>query len=695
MARVFAPDKIPDSGWSAPFEPPLIWLGTEKRGLAIFCESDEGWDQGGEAKRVTRDANTVNAALGMIRSPRKLDTPFTFSFGLLANPWRPPEKGCERFRNYHYHSLYALTQKDLRELHAKGYRTLIFHELWADKHAYPETVHAKELSALVQRCHRAGLKLLVYLGAEFSREAPEWPVWGMHWANKDVPGYRRAPHVCFNSEWPDFIVHGVECLMKKFDLDGVYLDAWALWLDKPCANQLHGCGYTLPDGMLKQTFPFWKCRELMERVYVTVKSIKPGGRLSLHANPGLCMAQFGTDCFAGEGVHGNFRNLNMQFIRALHMGLEQWGTFSELIASADYDYGEAVGLLHNVLPRAGAYELSHKNIVDQPAAIWRIQDAFGKTQAQWLPYWRNAELVSADAEQIKVSLWNRPGKGALLVISNLGISECQARIRLRRQKLAMPADTAALEMLPCKPSMTLNGDGVALTLPAGKCQLVFLAPRDSSLWPRMRKARQWVARMHARRIAEIKYESWLLAGPFGEADPAPYIPAGARRPETPPEFCGMETVYPPESPFKPDAVFETAGGKRGAWTVAMAENGDLTFPKIMLREKWDIAYAYTRICFPTLVPSLCDNPVNLLFLSHHAFKIWVNGREVYTYGGAGTPRYGQKILRLNKHTIKVVLHPGWNELLVKLVARDGANFQYAITGPEGHKLPPLLISARD
>ncbi len=126
-----------------------------------------------------------------------------------------------------------------------------------------------------------------------------------------------------------------------------------------------------------------------------------------------------------------------------------------------------------------------------------------------------------------------------------------------------------------------------------------------------------------------------------------------------------------------------------------AENRDALLPKAMLREKWDIAYAYTRFCFPTLVPSVPDNPVELHLWSHHAFKLWVNGVEVYAYGGVGTPRYGQMALPSNEHTIRVNLHPGWNDVLLKLVARSGSNFKYEIKGEGGTRMPPLLIRARE
>ena len=702
VSPVFTPDDIPEAGLAGPWGIPVIWLGSEERGLTWFCDSDQGWDPGDGALAIDKDKQTVTASMRIIRTPRVLNTPLCFSFGLQANPWRPAEKGCERFRNYHYHSLYDLTAKDLQALYDKGYRTMIFHSLWSHLHSYPETAYSKKLFALVRRCHRIGLKLLVYFGSEFSMGAPEWADWGRRWVYREpFKGYIpprgpqfMAPHVCFNSEWPDFVLHGIDRLVRKYDLDGVYLDGWPEW-GNTCANALHPCGYVLPDGTRKETYTIWKCRELLERVYVTVKSIKPRGRISLHANPGLGIAaQFGTDCFAGEGFAGNFRKVDLPFIRALHMGLEQWGTFSELIASADYDYGQAVGLLHGVLPRAGAYELGHKNIVGEPACVWKAQDAFGVPKAQWHPYWRSTACVGAKPDSVKVSLWNHPRRGALLVVSNLGTDEVVGEVTVKWSKLGYKGKLETLEMLPGAEPAAVRGNRLSAALPAGQCRLIFVAPPNSSLWPKMRKAREWIQGMGKR--DQIKLDQWLVAGPFGDADPTPFLPPQGSSVEVPPGFRGMETVYAPESqPFDPGASFDVAGGGKCSWLPAVAKNGELGMRPEVGREKWDVVYAYSRICFPTLVPSVPDNPVELHLASHHAFKVWVNGQEIYTYGGAGTPRYGQKAIYLNEQVIKAVLHPGWNPVLIKLVTRQNAGVIYSITAPGGSKLPPLDIRAID
>ncbi len=696
--RAFSPDAIPESGLAGPFSP-VVWLGTEERGLTWFCESDEGWDPGEGALALNADRRTVTVSLRIVRAARALDAPFRFSFGLLANPWRPAEKGCERFRNYHYHSMFNLSEEDLRALYGKGYRTVIFHAYLL---VSPEAEYGKQLAALVRRCHRVGLKLLIYFGSEMSTGQPEWPAWGRRWILREpVRGYsfrgHIVTHVCSCSEWPEFILHGVAWLMRTYDVDGVYLDGWSEWGDR-CVNSLHGCGRTLADGSRHATLHIWKCRELMERVYATVKSIKPRGRISIHASPGLGIgAHFSTDCFAGEGYHGNFRKVEPAHVRAVHMGLEQWGVFSELIASADYAYGQAIGLLHGVLPRAGAYELSHAVVVEEPACVWKVQDAFGVTTARWHPYWRTGAWVRAEPDSVKVSLWSHPGRGALLVLSNLslGTETADAVITITPAKLGFKGRLETLDMLPCAHAAAWQGGRLRASVPAGQCRLIVVAPPASTLWPRLRRAREWVAERMRQQAAHTRLDPWLLAGPFGADTP----PAGAG--DVPPGFRGLETAYPPESlPVNTRASFDVAGGKPGAWLRAVAKNGALAMRPEVVRESWDVVYAYTRILFPTLVPSVPDNPVELHLAAHNAFKVWVNGQEVYAYGGAGAPRYGQKRLTGNAHAIRAILHPGWNPVLIKLVIRagngkDSTAMTFSITGPGGETIPPLLLKAED
>jgi|GEM_PF-2294751 len=699
-----AADKLPADEVAGGFHRPLAWIGNEERGLGWCASSEEGWDKG-DCLAVRRERNALVFQMRVVRTPRRLDAPLSISFGLQANPWRPLEKGSEHFNIYHHHWLYGFDEEGLRALRDLGVTVLIFHSLWSHHHSYPETRYSKQLHTLVRRAHKLGMKLLVYFGSEFSHGAPEWPDWGERWARRDPEqGYRPtreprypAPHICTNTEWPDYILHGIERLLEKYDLDGVYLDGWADWTG-PCSKAIHGCGYDGPDGTRQPTYPFWTRRDLMERVYNLVKTHRPDGLVDLHASPGpaIMTAHFGTSCFGGEGYQGDFGRVNLGQFRALHMGREQWGVHSDIIASADVDYGMTMGVVHNVLPRAGAYEPGHRVTLRQQARVWRARDAFGAWRADWLPYWRNQDVVRVRPEGVKVSLWARPGKGALFAISNLGHEDARANVHVRWNKIGLEGDREPLDLLSEELPLRVRGSGMDVSVPAHRYRLVFVGGPQDRLWKRMEKCRRWISEQADQ---YTRLDEWMVLGPFGEAEPAMVRDDRGRVRDVGDDYRGLETPFPPElGPVDLSAKYVVADGREQGWIRAMAEDGFLTIPHEAMRGVFDVIYLYTRVFFPTLVPSHQDNPVDILLRTSHATRMWVNGEEVYKHGGTGTPRYGIRpspsVLQ-DPDVIPAVLHPGWNPVLIKTVARQtpGTRISFEVTGRGGAKIPPLQIEA--
>ena len=67
--------------------------------------------------------------------------------------------------------------------------------------------------------------------------------------------------------------------------------------------------------------------------------------------------------------------------------------------------------------------------------IWRIQQDFGIEKATYHPYWNNSEFIEYTPKDIKLSFYQKDGNALLLVISNLGEEEAEAKIRLKFGKL--------------------------------------------------------------------------------------------------------------------------------------------------------------------------------------------------------------------------------------------------------------------
>lgn len=58
--------------------------------------------------------------------------------------------------------------------------------------------------------------------------------------------------VCYNSEYADLFINGIEKLMDTYNIDGVYLDGTS----RPnyCTNVNHGCGWYDDKGELQGTY---------------------------------------------------------------------------------------------------------------------------------------------------------------------------------------------------------------------------------------------------------------------------------------------------------------------------------------------------------------------------------------------------------------------------------------------------------
>ncbi len=354
-----------------------------------------------------------------------------------------------------------------------GVRTICFHEHWTDIQNYTSTTHGEALHELVRACHERGIKLLLYFGYEISNIAPEWDLYSdecLVFPRRG--GYHRQPEqhayiVCYRSPWQDFMADGIAKMIDEYDIDGVYLDGTANpW---GCANTQHGCGYRRPDGTVGTTYSIFPTREMMRRIYTLVKSRKPDGLVNVHQS--TCMTiptlAWATSYWDGEQFGSieagpwALEVLPLETFRCEFMG-RQWGVPAEMLCyNRPYTYRQATSfsLLHDVLVRGGLggpLELESK--------LWHAMEDFGRKQATFIPYWDQAGAIRTNDRSVKATAYSRGSKGLMLVVSNLGRDEIEARVELNRQKLDLPAE-ARLEAQDVEAGTVLPMDGDALSFP--------------------------------------------------------------------------------------------------------------------------------------------------------------------------------------------------------------------------------------
>lgn len=362
-----------------------------------------------------------------------------------------------------------------------GVRTLCFHEHWTDIQAYPKTTHGAKLRSLVAACHDSEIQLLLYHGYLLSNIAPEWETYRHDClVHPQRGGYHREPEqwayiVCLASPWQDFLAHYLDSQMAEFGTDGVYLDGtsepWG------CKNPHHGCGFTKPDGTIGTTYPIFATRSMMKRIYTIVRKHNPKGQVNVHQS--TCMTiptlAFATSYWDGEqfgsiarGPHA-LKVLSLDAFRCEFMG-HNWGVPAEFLCyNRPYTQHEAMAftLLHDVLVRG--------NLAEQ-GPLWTAMAQFGRAEADWHPYWQNAEFARTNDVDIKVSLYNRVGKGLVAVVSNLAQVKRRAEVTFDLVRLGQAPGLTGVEILSQRPVPVRDGN-IAVSLAPLDYAVVWLRPR--------------------------------------------------------------------------------------------------------------------------------------------------------------------------------------------------------------------------
>jgi hypothetical protein len=463
----------------------LVWLGWEAGGLSWFAESDQGWlpQKADRAIEAIPQAGQTLLRLRLLDSPPPR-LPVTFTFGLQATPVKPWPADFHEWRIWHAPQLATTLAKPASDVFPKwftchrafpdgkplpkldraaelGVKTVVFHEDWDPIQNYPATSEEAEIKSLVDACHQRGMKVLVYFGYEMSSLAPVWAEMSDEALVKDAKGlvhagWHRLPEqrdflVCYRSRYQDVIVDGVRRLLDRPGIDGVYLDGtiepWG------CCNERHGCGYRAADGTLHPTYPIFAVRRLIERLYALIHPC--GGLINAHQStcclpPTLAFVHsyWDGEQFAGGELSGDpLARLPLAAFRAEFMG-RNFGVPCEFLVYErppkwTFDDALAFTMLHDVRVRPHG----SGRLLEEMSKIWSVMTQFGVGMADWRPYWKNADLVSAQPESVKVSMYVKPSR-ALLVVANLSAAEAKvAQVHVDGSRLGLTPTAKARDAL--------------------------------------------------------------------------------------------------------------------------------------------------------------------------------------------------------------------------------------------------------
>jgi len=457
---------------------PCIWIGDDERGMCWQTESDEHWHYADEqdAIEIVPSGEVTMFRAHFVNVPTALAAgeALRYRFAILATPVKPLLRDAWDLRiarSEPYGGDLDLPDRvtggvpTLQQLSDLGVRHLFtnVNDIWP----YPLPVHdrfARALHRLIDEAHAWGIRPYPYLIHErYPVAAPEFDINGLHMSRRPVhqyipggnpPGSERPGPVtakygadsqgtvdfCSQSlALQDAVVHSLARRLDEYGDDGVYLDGTG-WIEPPCYNTLHGCGYRGKDGSIHPTYRTFAERELMKRIYLVVKKRRPMGIIDVHHSFGQNPAAlaYADVLWTGEhwwhlretGAKDGYisAELPLDMFRAEFTG-RQIGIAAETLA---YRLGPqmkvaAISLLHDipVRPSTTGLDQMQKDFARgmDPFAvmvrIWRLRERFGAREAEKLYYWHNQDFVRVSPEKCYATLFKHPRNGVLAFVSNL------------------------------------------------------------------------------------------------------------------------------------------------------------------------------------------------------------------------------------------------------------------------------------
>lgn len=310
-----------------------------------------------------------------------------------------------------------------------------FHESWTELEGLPYTgKYQQQLTDLVKRAHKAGLKVILYTGAVISEFAEET----FHYLDECAVeplavGYWRTatePQLCYyhslTGQWQNMMLYKLDKLIREYDIDGLYFDG--SFCPPEDKNRWHGAGYSDEKGNLQFTTPIFGYRQWAQRLRKMVDEIKPGFQLDVHV-AGILPASmsYADSLWTGEQY--------LMIADAFHGGvLQKCFTLDAFRANctgrqfslhADYltypkkkqwrlDNAQTFSLLHGIPIR------EEQDIKLTRAMLQVGLDIFSP---DWRPYYLNGKELETSSPDVKLSYFKGKNGQWLIIVANLGNTE--------------------------------------------------------------------------------------------------------------------------------------------------------------------------------------------------------------------------------------------------------------------------------
>jgi hypothetical protein len=426
--------------WQSGFLP-IVWLGNEKVGNCFFMETPAGCDTA-DAKRfyeVKRDSRETLFQVNIIDHEISVEKPVEISFGWFATPARPLP---DNWLAWEYQSVPEVKYDGM------AMTRVCSDPCWDESNQFLHEAHPWSwFQSFSNGAKNAGVIALKYASTRFLSfykdcdqatldkkksqckgwdvdyfETPERKFWADEWKISPSRDY-----LCTNTAWRDLICAGYRDRIEKGGVNGAYFD-YAFPMQ--CSNPLHGCD---------RRYDILSQREIRRRLTNLFEANGKRATIMEHVSDNLLGPQmsFATCLLDGEHLSGGVENndyrksLPLDRMRVMSIATN-WGVIPSILF---YGKTEQVELADSFMAIWALHMPIHNMTCQTGYAInlwwaFKLDFEFGfDKQTRRLGYWENQDVVKATPEDVKVTIYHKPGQ-MLLVASNLSDRKIDAKIDL-------------------------------------------------------------------------------------------------------------------------------------------------------------------------------------------------------------------------------------------------------------------------
>lgn len=471
---------------------PLVWIGDHDRGLCWFAESAEPFVplDGERVVEVIPQGDTVLLRITMIAEPTELVSGRTFGFGLLASPVRPLPEGWSTMVIDKWPP--ARSTVDWEALGTRPDWGVIWNSDYGEHLTAPFATKpiVRDLTALGREW---GVGVMHYIAPgchsmafeEPRRYFEEWrinPLDEFYIADFD----ETYPRLCLNSSFADYLLSGIDYMVREFGIQGIYHDGGAPAL---CSSEVHGCGWRDENRRLRTIRPIRAYREYHKRLATMLWHDRGIEDFFVYDHTSdICWLPALTFCNAhldGEQYKGQRRAgvpytqiLSRQEILPEYVST-QWGVITVFlnICAREGEEGRActATFLGHTLPNGIPFYPRHlyQEWHEQIQALYRDFDI---DRAQFHPYWRELPgfAPEADMTQTPLSCYVHEDGRVLVVAGNITDGELTPGVRLDRAALGLAADARVRRAVASDVEASLTGETLLLRMPAHSFAMVWV-----------------------------------------------------------------------------------------------------------------------------------------------------------------------------------------------------------------------------